>query len=407
MTKEKVAWVDLDTAEKIEPAVNAWRAAIISGKDIPAAIPAKVRELIWAKVRKELPALITTVYLCPDAALCQVPFAALPGDKPGTILLEDFAVATIPHAPFLLDKLWPQDERKHPPTSALVVGGVKYDAEIAPPTPAPNAVASRGDPLVKPGQKLGWGFLPNTEGEVNGFAAAAGRRKLTAVRLEGDRATTAAVLAALPRAKYAHFATHGFFADPSFRSVFDLDPKDYENRGGERVGKAALSPLVMTGLVFAGANRPATPGRGIVTGEQLIDLDLSGLELAVLSACETGLGDVAGGQGTFGLQRAFHYAGTTNVVCSLWKVPDESTAALMNLFYTNLWDKNLSPMESLRQAQLEVYRNPEKLSEWAKGFRGKFELVPGTGGEVRVKPGSDGKAHPVFWAAFTLSGPGR
>ena len=108
-------------------------------------------------------------------------------------------------------------------------------------------------------------------------------------------------------------------------------------------------------------------------GEQLIDLDLSGLDLAVLSACETGLGDVADGQGTFGLQRAFHYAGTTNVVCSLWKVPDESTAALMHLFYTNLWDKNLTPLESLRQAQLEIYRNPGKVAEWAKGFRGKFE----------------------------------
>ena len=103
-----------------------------------------MRELIWEKVRKELPAGITTVYVCPDAALCQIPFAALPGDKPGTILLEDFAVATIPHAPFLLDKLWPQDERQNPPTSALVVGAVKYDAELATPTPVPNAVAIRG-----------------------------------------------------------------------------------------------------------------------------------------------------------------------------------------------------------------------------------------------------------------------
>ena len=96
------------------------------------------------------------------------------------------------------------------------------------------------------------------------------------------------------------------------------------------------------------------------------------------------------------------------MVCSLWKVPDESTAALMNLFYTNLWDKNLSPMESLRQAQLEVYRNPGKVAEWAKGFRGQFLLLPGAGGEVEeVKPAKDGKSHPVYWAAFTLSGPGR
>jgi CHAT domain-containing protein len=406
VTKEKVAWVDLDIAEKIEPAVNAWRAELTAGKTMTPDVAAKVRELIWQKVRQELPAVIKTVYVCPDAALCQVPFAALPGDKPGTILLEDFAVAMIPHAPFLLDKLWPQDPRQDTPANALVVGAVKYDADLASLGPNQNAVAGRGDPLVKPGQKLGWGFLPNTEGEANGIVAAAGRKRLTAVRLEGDKATTAAVLAALPRAKYAHFATHGFFADPSFRSVFDLDPKDFENRGGERVGKAALSPLVMTGLVFAGANHPGTPGRGIVTGEQLIDLDLGGLELVVLSACETGLGDVAGGQGTFGLQRAFHYAGTRDVIASLWKVPDQSTAALMGLFYRNLWTQNLSPLESLRLAQLEIYKNPGKIGELAKGFRGKFEEVSGNG-DLEIKPNQDGTAHPLLWAAFTLSGPGR
>ncbi len=407
VTRDKVAWVDLDTAANIENAVGAWREAITSGKDIPAAVPAKVRELVWEKVRKELPAGIKTVYVCPDAALCRVPWGALPGDKPGTILLEDFAVAIIPHAPFLLDKLWPQDPLKNPPTGALVVGGVKYDADLAP--PAPNAVASRsGDPLVKPGAKLGWSYLPGTAAEATGVFGAATAKKLPVTALKDEKATTSAVLTALPKAKYAHFATHGFFADPSFRGIFQLDEKDYEkSMRGERIGRAANSPLVMTGLVFAGANNPKTPGRGIVTGEALIDLDLSGLDLAVLSACETGLGDVAGGEGTFGLQRAFHYAGTRDVVASLWKVPDQSTAALMALFYRNLWEKNLSPMEALRQAQLAIYRNPGAIPKLAEGFRGKFEEVPGAGGEADIKPGKDGKAHPLLWAAFTLSGPGR
>jgi CHAT domain-containing protein/Tfp pilus assembly protein PilF len=407
VTKEKVAWVDLDTAEKIEPAVIAWRDALTSGKVIAPEVAAKVRELVWQKVRKELSAVIKTVYVCPDAALCQVPFAALPGDKPGTILLEDFAVAMIPHAPFLLDKLWPKDPRQDPPANALVVGGVKYEAEVTLPAPNPDAMTRRGDPLMKPDTKPSWSFLGNTVGEANGVAATAERRKLPVARFDGDNATVEALLKALPKAKYAHFATHGFFADPSFRSAFQLDDKDYEQMAwGERRGRAALSPLVMTGLVFAGANNEKTPGRGIVTGEQLIDLDLSGLELAVLSACETGLGDVAGGQGAFGLQRAFHYAGTTNVMCSLWKVPDESTAALMNLFYTNFWDKNLSPLESLRHAQLEIYKNPGKIGELAKGFRGKFEEVSRQG-DLEIKPGKDGTAHPLLWAAFTLSGPGR
>jgi CHAT domain-containing protein len=117
------------------------------------------------------------------------------------------------------------------------------------------------------------------------------------------------------------------------------------------------------------------------------------------------LGDMAGGEGTFGLQRAFHLAGTRDVVASLWKVPDQSTAALMALFYRNLWTLSLSPIESLRQAQLEIYRNPARIPELSKGFRGKFDEVPGTGGEI--KPTKDEKAHPLLWAAFTLSGPGR
>jgi CHAT domain-containing protein len=87
-------------------------------------------------------------------------------------------------------------------------------------------------------------------------------------------------------------------------------------------------------------------------------LDLSGFELAVLSACDTGLGHVAGGEGTFGLQRAFHLAGTRDVIASWWKVPDQRTAALMAEFYRNLWDKEkpLSPQEALRQAQPEDAR---------------------------------------------------
>ena len=64
-------------------------------------------------------------------------------------------------------------------------------------------------------------------------------------------------------------------------------------------------------------------------------------------------------------------------------------------------------LASLRQAQLEIYRNPGKIPELAKGFRGKFLEVPGMGGEAAIKPNKDGTAHPLLWAAFSLSGPGR
>jgi CHAT domain-containing protein len=113
---------------------------------------------------------------------------------------------------------------------------------------------------------------------------------------------------------------------------------------------AARCPLVLSGLVLAGANRPDTPGRDVLTGEALVDLDLGRLELAVPSACETGLGDLAAGEGTFGLPRALHVAETRNVVAALWKADDAATAALMGEFYRQLWELNRPPIEALRQA---------------------------------------------------------
>jgi CHAT domain-containing protein len=231
--------------------------------------------------------------------------------------------------------------------------------------------------------------------------------------VSGHAASSERVLGELGRVRYAHLATHGFFADEQFRSAFRLDPElfRFERGGLERVGAGASNPMVMSGLVFAGANRPNIPGRGVLTGEDLLDRDLSGLELAVLSACETGLGDVADGQGAFGLQRAFHLAGCRNVVASLWKVDDDATAALMGEFYRRLWAQkgSLSPLEALRQAQLAVMRaDPKEFKAMAVRGVGKGEvkdpnLVPEVG-----RPRAGGKVNaPVYWAAFTLSGPGR
>jgi CHAT domain-containing protein/tetratricopeptide (TPR) repeat protein len=403
VTKDRLTWCDLGPAKPLEDAVTAWREAIASGKPIAPELPAKVRALAWTKVRQELPAAVKVVYIAPDLALCRVPWAALPADQPNRVLLEDYAIAVLPHAPFLLDKLWPPEPRPNRPAGVLAVGGVAYAAD----PPRVQLAANRGAPLFKPEQKLAWANLPGAAAEAKGVTAVAGKKKIAVRSLEGEQASVSAVLAALPQARFAHLATHGFFADASFRSAFHVDPQLFQRTPlGERIGAGALSPLVMTGLVFAGANRPETPGRGVLTGEALVDVDLSGLELAVLSACETGLGDVADGEGTFGLQRAFHLAGTRNVVASLWQVPDRPTAALMALFYQNLWQKDLPPIEALRQAQLEIYRHPERIAALATGFRGKFVEVAGSRDEP-VLALANGTAHPRLWAAFTLSGPGR
>src|SRR5262249_41016789 len=145
----------------------------------------------------------------------------------------------------------------------------------------------------------------------------------------GAAAGTAQLQGDLPRARYAHLATHGFFADARFRSAFQVDENQHRFVTVDRRTAGARSPLVLSGLVLAGANRTgeqAAPDRGILTAEALVGLRLDEMELAVLSACDTGRGsfNVAGGEGVYALPRAFHLAGCHNVVASLWKVDDDA-----------------------------------------------------------------------------------
>ena len=215
----------------------------------------------------------------------------------------------------------------------------------------------------------------------------------------------------------AHLATHGFFAAPDSKEREHLfRPDDFAfgvtPQGGrlDRRGAAARNPLTQSGLVLAGANQPTDTDTSLLTGEAIAGLDLDGMDLAVLSACRTGLGEQSAGEGVFGLQRTFHIAGARNVIASLWTVDDDATAALMNLFYYHLWEKNEPPLEALHHAQLELYRNPQALSGLAKG-RGAADWDDTV--RVVTKPPSDPKAAPRRpaavrdWAAFVLSGAGR
>src|SRR5262249_60777956 len=160
-------------------------------------------------------------------------------------------------------------------------------------------------------------------------------------------------------ARWPPLARHGYSAAVDSRERDKLyDQRDFltfeRGFGRERVGAALRNPLTLTGLVLAGANGPAREGRplGVLTAEAIAGQRLDRLQLAVLSACETGLGESERGEGVFGLSRAFHQGGCRNVVASLWKVDDTATAALMALFYRRLWDgARPAPAEALRQAQ--------------------------------------------------------
>ncbi|MCE9604417.1 MAG: tetratricopeptide repeat protein [Planctomycetia bacterium] len=401
--------IDLGPAAPIDAQAKAWREAMLSGKSATAV--EELRRLVWQPLHAALPADVNTVYLVPDGPLTSLPWAALPGSKPGTVLLEETALAIVPNGRVLLDHL----ERPSTPTSEgalLAVGGVQYG--VAPIDASTSMqIAKLRAAATDEKQTLHWPELPGTANEVTGIERFVGERSV--VKLTGNAAGTARVISELPKARWAVFATHGFFADPAMRSAMQIDESSFRDRLPDVASNlTGRNPLLLSGLVFAGANLPrplddsGVPqgDGGILTAEAIAGLPLSKLELAVLSACETGLGEVAGGEGVFGLQRAFHVAGCRNVVASLWKVDDEATSALMRLFYENLWRKNQRPLEALRNAQLTILRNPTEIRAYAGRAPGAAKPLP-DGGRISAASVAPARADVRRWAAFQLSGSGK
>jgi CHAT domain-containing protein len=198
------------------------------------------------------------------------------------------------------------------------------------------------------------GFTPKT---WSGFAATE-----EAVKFLGTREEAPRVL---------HLATHGyFFPDPKDSVTLNI-PVDETTTGFI----ASSHPLIRSGLAMAGANYAWSTGKslkkgmenGILTAYEISHLNLQNTELVVLSACETGLGDIEGNEGVYGLQRSFKLAGAKYLIMSLWKVQDYQTQELMTAFYRYwLLDKQTIP-EAFRSAQLEMRERYENPYFWA-GF---------------------------------------
>jgi tetratricopeptide (TPR) repeat protein/CHAT domain-containing protein len=413
-----VAWEHLGPAGPVDEAVAQWRAALrpdgdrsLAAASSRAGAPSpagnepperRLRRLVWDKVEPDLHDC-STVVVIPDGTLSRVPWSALPGRSPGSYLLEDYAVGTAANGRALYDLL-----SREPPRGDrfLLVGGVRYDAEPAAGAGVQVASAGRG-PAGPAGDRPHWGSLPGSLDEAHALTELWGRPDRL-VSLEGSAATEAALRQHLPGARYVHLATHGFFADARFRSAFGHDVAREQLRvgrvlmSGRRSTVTERNPLILSGVVLAGANRPPATNDwgapvgddGILTAEEVAELDLHDTELVVLSGCETAMGDVAGGEGVFGLQRGFALAGARASVASLWQVDDRVTRRLMALFYDNLWHKRLGRLEALRQAQLTVLREPGPA-----GGAGRGLVHSG-----RPAAPAEGRTPPELWAAWVLSG---
>ena len=158
--------------------------------------------------------------------------------------------------------------------------------------------------------------------------------------------------------KMMHIATHGFYFTEEETKKSKFVRPTIELMAEESVGRPIEDkPMTRSGLLFSGCNRafrheqiPESEEDGILTAQEISMLDLRGLDLVVLSACQTGLGDIISGEGVFGLQRGFKKAGANTILMSLDKVDDEATRILMVEFYRNLMNGK-TKRESLQEAQ--------------------------------------------------------
>lgn len=201
------------------------------------------------------------------------------------------------------------------------------------------------------------------------------KKKLKVKNYQGKNAIEEMIFSA-ETPKILHLATHGYFLNDEelkgskeTRGVTIKLKEDFLTKD-EAVN--IENPMLRSGIVFSGVNASLKAGRdeGMVSAEKILGLNLKGTDLVVLSACETGVGDVKNGEGVFGLKRAFILSGAKTLVMSLWSVPSAETTELMTEFYT-LISEGRSKSDALREAKLNMMKK---------------------------------KSNPFYWGAFVMTG---
>jgi CHAT domain-containing protein len=370
-----------------------------------------LRQQIWDPIAAHL-AGVNRLFVVPDAALNLIPLAALPVDG-SRYLLEDGPAIHYLSAERDLASIGERAEAAA--GGLLAIGGPAF----ADPTVfansgqrrTPAAVSAKAD--VKDSaagtavqrraefrtatcssfQSIRFPQLPGSAREaeeVAGLWRAGAATAAAAQVLTGPLATESAVKRLGPGNRILHFATHGFFLGDECGSALDgtraiggLAP------AAPRASRAARAPrqeppenpLVLSGLALAGANLRSSAGAdeddAILTAEEVASLNLEGVEWAVLSACDTGLGHLRAGEGVFGLRRAFQIAGVRTTIMSLWPVDDQAARQWMRALYEGRLQRGLDTPDALREASLAVLR------------------------ERRAKRQS---TNPFYWAGFVAAG---
>ncbi len=342
--------IDLGDAETIQKALELFRDDL-RDKDTPITqVKQSARNLdkiLMQPVRKLL-GNTRKILLSPDSALNLIPFEALV-DENNRYLVENYSFTYLTSGRDLL-RLQNHSPSKQPP---VIIADPNFDrpGEVVVRQPNANSIDAKNTRSIDLSQRT-FSPLEGTAKEAEAISILLKVKPLT-----GVKATEGAVKQ-VKSPRILHIATHGFFENaPANKEKTTLDD----------------NPLLLSGLVFSGLKPRQSGGEdGILTALETTALNLVGTKLVVLSACDTGLGNISAGEGIYGLRRALVIAGSESQMISLWKVDDDATKELMVAYYKKLLD-NQGRSEALRQTQLEMLKGE------------KYQ-------------------HPYYWAAFIPSG---
>ena len=352
----EIRFAELGSAQEIDRLVDAYRQALRDPqrKDIRVKAAAVYEKLI--KPIEPFSGDVTHLLVSPDGNLNLIPFEALANGE-NQYLIEKYSFTYLTGGRDLLRMQIPRNAKNELLIVANPLFGEMPEKTATVKTTLRNGTR-RGITDAPNLSDTYFAPLPGTLQEARSISAQFPDAKF----LSGDQATESSIKQ-IVAPRILHIATHGFFLE---------DAAETSNKINGANTKVE-NPLLRSGLAFAGANRHSGKGDdGILTALEASGLNLWGTKLVVLSACDTGIGEVKNGEGVYGLRRAFTLAGTETLVLSLWSVSDYATRELMTNYYRNL-KQGIGRGDSLRQAQLAMMKKKDR-------------------------------EHPFYWAAFIQSG---
>ncbi len=326
-------------------------------------------ELIWGRLEPFLKDKVN-IFFSPSGDLFKIPIESLPDWKRTSKIISDrgwkiYRLSSTRE--LLLNKDW----KNH--NVAVIYGGLNYDA------PGEHIISNESVSLINQESGISkhnidsikkrgaietiFSYLPGTRIEVDNVYQIVSQSYTTQLYRGNEGSEASFKSYDGKRADLMHIATHGFYVESNEKTIHDDLLLAIHTETDEDGDEDALN---YTGLIFAGANNifldvalPETVDDGLLTAKEISSMDLRGLDMVALSACQTAEGDITG-DGVFGLQRGFKKAGAQSILMSLWKVDDEATCLLMTEFYKNWIGEGKTKHDALELAKQTVRSHKEK-----------------------------------------------